>query len=126
MRKIAVCRSVAVLLLLMCLLHCASVEARDAGRRNVHRALVDVAIPIEDGMEQKTAAEPTFCLFADEVTDPCTQIHADSVWNYETYGNEVNVAVIDTGCATQPALAETLKKNYYFEKTVDEDGYTDF
>ncbi len=47
-------------------------------------------------------------------------ITADAAWNFEAYGNEIRVAVIDSGCSPHPDIAENLLegKNYF-------DGSTD-
>lgn len=124
MKKKLLYRSAAILFLFMQFCGCIPAMAADTGIVLPRVALYDTLIPIEDDIGRDEPNEMTFSLLADETIDPYEQIHADFAWDYETYGNEVNVAVIDTGCAVHPALADTLKKNYYFKKVTDANGNT--
>lgn len=122
MRKSPVCRLAAALLFFVWLLGSTPVLAVHASKNAERRALSNVLIPIEDGLDRIEPDDTAFRLFSDETVNPYEQIHADFAWGYETYGNEVNVAVLDTGCIQHPALTDTLKKNYYFKDVTDEDG----
>lgn len=107
-RSLSVC--LAVLLLCATLPAIAATTKKD----DMRKALSDIIIPIEDGPTEYKKPD-ALQLFAAETINPYEQIHADALWSYETFGNEVNVAVIDTGCMAHRALADTLRKNYYFE-----------
>ncbi len=61
---------------------------------------------------------PTVSLFSTAPADkPLWHLEATNAaypWGFDTYGNQVNVAVIDTGCSPHPALAHCLAGGYNY------------
>ncbi len=67
---------------------------------------------------------PTVSLFSSTpADDPLWHLEATNAtyaWGFDTYGNEVNVAVIDTGCSPHPAITHCLAGGYnYVDNTSD-------
>ena len=82
---------------------------------------------LDSGMAEFIEPEITYELF-DQPTDvgypsqwQLQMINADFLWDYETYGNDVRVAVIDSGCTVHNDIKSNLLIGYNY---VDENTNT--
>ena len=52
-------------------------------------------------------------------------INADYAWEFETYGNRVNIAVIDSGCNAHIDLGDNLVGGYNYTNKLKSDDFSD-
>lgn len=122
MKHSAIRRYIAAILSVLMLCMALPTLSYAVDSKELRSRLNEINIPIDDDFLPTAKTSDALQFFSDDPLKPYEQIHADTAWDYETYGNEVNVAVIDTGCTVHSALADTLKKNYFFEASESEEN----